>query len=216
MGFSLNSIAYRISAKSRARKHAFFMASLKPNETDTILDVGANAIEYSDTDNYLEKHYPHGENITVVSLDDVSALKTLYPKVTFIQADGTKLPFEENQFNIAYSNAVIEHVGNYQAQLDFLKELYRVSTRGYITTPNRHFPIEIHTRVPFLHLLLPKTLFDKFLHVIGKGWAAEDYMTLLTKNDLLKLLQDAQITQFQITHNRFLGLTMTYTLTWTK
>ena len=216
MNFSLNALAYHISAKSRARKHDFFLTTLKPSATDTILDVGANAIEYSDTDNYLEKHYAYPHNITVVSLDDVSALKTKYPKVTFIQADGTKLPFDDNQFSIAYSNAVIEHVASYAAQLAFLRELARVSHHGYLTTPNRHFPIEVHTRVPLLHLFLPKFLFDAFLGLIGKKWAADDYMHLLTKSDLQRLLDDAGITHYHITHNRFCGFTMTYTLTWTK
>jgi Methyltransferase domain len=216
MSFSLNTLAYKISAKSRARKHDFFLAALKPLPHENILDVGANAIEYSDTDNYLEKHYPYPSQITVVSLDDTSNLKTQYPEVTFIQADGTKLPFKDSEFDIAYSNAVIEHVGSYESQKAFLSELARVSKRGYLTTPNRHFPIEVHTRVPLLHLLLPKFLFDTFLRCIGKAWAAEDYMHLLTKHDLEKLLSDADISHYHITHNRFFGLTMTYTLTWTK
>jgi trans-aconitate methyltransferase len=214
MSVSLNSLAYRISAKSRAEKHAFFMNALKPGATDTILDVGANAIEYSDTDNYLEKHYPYPANITVVSLDDISHLKTLYPQVTFLQADGTKLPFGDNQFDIAYSNAVIEHVGNREAQLAFLRELARVSPRGYITTPNLHFPIEVHTRIPLLHLILPKTLFDAFLRLIGKAWAADDYMSLLSKRDLDILIQDAALPHPVLTPHRFCGFTMTYTLTW--
>ncbi|MCW1888304.1 MAG: class I SAM-dependent methyltransferase [Candidatus Moranbacteria bacterium] len=216
MFFSFNSLAYKISAKSRARKHAFFLATIEPKPHESILDVGANAIEYSDTDNYLEKHYAYPAQITVVSLDDTSNLKTQYPEVTFIQADGTKLPFKDTEFDIAYSNAVIEHVGSYDAQRAFLSELARVSKRGYLTTPNRHFPIEVHTRVPLLHLLLPKVLFDAFLKLIGKGWAAENYMHLLTKSDLKKLLSDTGITHYHITHNRFCGLTMTYTLTWTK
>lgn len=213
----MRDIAYSISAKSRAKKYQLFLDTIKPSQTDTILDVGANAIEYSATDNYLEKHYPYPENITVVSLDDTSALQTLYPAVTFIQADGTRLPFVDNTFDIAYSNAVIEHVGTREKQLAFLQELIRVSRRGgFITTPNRHFPIEVHTRVPFLHLLLPKKYFDQFLHFIGKGWAADDYMYLLSENDLRTLVKTTGLTDWQIIKNRFCGFTMTLTLVWTK
>lgn len=210
------SLAYQISAKSRAGKHAFFLSVLQPKENDTILDVGANATEYSDTDNYLEKHYLYPERITIVTLDDPTLLRTLYPKTTVIQADGTRLPFADNQFSIAYSNAVIEHVGTYTAQLAFLKELTRVSQRGYLTTPNRHFLFEVHTRIPLLHLILSKKAFSKFLHCIGKGWAADDYMHLLSKKDLLRLSKEAGLTNPIITHHRFCGLTMTYTLTWKK
>lgn len=212
----MSSLAYTISAQSRARKHAFFLATLKPDPLDTILDVGANALEYSDTDNYLEKHYPYPHQITVLTLDDPTALRALYPETTVIQGDGTRLPFEVSQFAIAYSNAVIEHVGNHEAQLAFLKELVRVSRRGYLTTPNRHFPIEVHTRIPLLHLLLPKAWFDTLLRLIGKGWAADEYMYLLSEKDILTLVRETGLTHFTLTPHRFMGFTMTYTLSWTK
>lgn len=212
----LDRIAYAISAKSRASKHNFFLRLLAPTSTDTILDVGVNAKEYSDTDNYLERFYAHPEQITAVSLDDVSNLKSHYPKVTFVQADGTKLPFANQEFSIAFSNAVIEHVGTKAQQQQFLNELVRVSTRGYITTPNKFFPFEVHTRTPLLHILLPKKLFDGFLRMIGKDWAAGDYMNLLSKKDLWHLAEQAGVSEFQIHKNRFFGFTMTLTLTWKK
>ncbi len=212
----MQSLAYRISARSRARKHAFFLATLKPSPDETILDIGANATEYSDTDNYLEKHYPYPERITVITLDDPSHLRALYPKTTVVQGDGTRLPFEDNHFSLSYSNAVIEHVGGHKAQRAFLSEMARVSTRGYLTTPNRLFPIEVHTRIPLLHLILPKNLFDAFLHLIGKGWAADEYMHLLSKKDLLGLIKEVNLPNATITPHRFLGFTMTYTLTWNK
>ena len=43
----------------------------------------------------------------------------------------------------------------------FLQELMRVARHGYVTTPNRYFPVETHTRVPLLHILLPKRIFDR-------------------------------------------------------
>ncbi|MFN9746412.1 MAG: methyltransferase domain-containing protein [Betaproteobacteria bacterium] len=216
MSAAIHRLADRVSARNRARKHAFFLETMKPTPAELIVDIGANATEYSAADNYLEKHYAHPEKITVVSLDDVTQLRARYPKITFIQGDGTRLPFEDRQFSIAYSNAVIEHVGAYQAQLQFLREMMRVSRRGFMTTPNRHFPVETHTRVPLLHLLLPKPWFDAFLRRTGRGWAAGDYMRLLTKADLKRLLHDAGITRYRITHHRLLGLTLTYTVTWER
>ncbi len=214
MKAAIHRIANRVSAANRARKHAFFIAMMRPSDTDTILDIGANATEYTEADNYLEKHYEHPDRITVVSLDDVTALRQRYPKITFVRGDGTRLPFGDREFTIAYSNAVVEHVGEYPAQLQFVRELLRVSQRGFMTTPNRHFPVETHTRVPLLHLLLPTPWFDAYLRWAGHGWAAGDYMRLLTKADLKRLLSDAGITRYRITHHRLLGLTLTYTVTW--
>ncbi len=210
------SLAYHISAKSRKRKYEQFLKLILPNKEETILDVGVNTEEYSDTDNYLEKFYSFPENITAVGLGDFSEFQKRYPKVRVLQTDGRALPFTENEFSIVYSNAVIEHVGNDTDQVRFLEELYRVSTRGYITTPNRLFPIEVHTRIPLLHILLPKNIFDVVLRSIGKGWAAGDYMNLLSERDLRERLQKAGITSYTVIKNRFFGLPMTFTVVWNK
>lgn len=209
-------IAGLVSGRSRRQKYSEFIATLKPLKTDSIVDVGVNDEEYSANDNYLEKHYPYPERITAVSQQSLDYFSARYPKVTAVVGDGLKLPFPDRNFDIAFSNAVIEHVGGRDQQLRFVRELKRVAGRGYITTPNRHFPIEVHTRIPLLHLLLPKRLFDRFLTFIGKGWAAGDYMNLLSRRDLEALLAAASITNYRITSNRIAGIPLTYTVTWSK
>jgi SAM-dependent methyltransferase len=168
--FSLiEKIADSISARSRKKKFDQFLRFVSPQSHETLVDVGVNTEEYSATDNYLEKFYSYPENITAVGFGDFSVFRERYPKIKTLEGDGRALPFGDNSFDIAYSNAVIEHVGSTPAdQLQFLTELIRVSKRGYLTTPNRHFPIEIHTRTPLLHLLLPKKMFDSFLVRIDK------------------------------------------------
>lgn len=209
-------IAANISAKSREHKYEEFLTKCSPAPSQTILDIGVNTTEYSASDNYLEKHYPHKQNITAVGLEDGSTFTTRYPEITYLQTDGRTLPFTDNQFDIAYSNAVIEHVGEQEQQIAFLREAFRVAKKGFLTTPNRYFPIELHTRVPLLHLLLSKSLFDAFLRMIGKPWAAGDYMHLLSERALRSILSLAGIHEYELTRNRFLGLTMTFTVTWDK
>jgi hypothetical protein len=215
----IETIAYRISASSRAKKFSQFLTLMAPQPHESIVDVGVNTTEYSDTDNYLEKFYQHPEKITAVGMGsdtEVASFRARYPLVTTVAGDGRALAFAENSFDVSYSNAVIEHVGNFDDQRRFLAELYRVSRRGYLTTPNRHFPIELHTRIPLLHLLLSKKNFDRFVTWIGKGWAAGDYMSLLSVSDLRQLLSDVGITHSTLIPNRFCGLTMTYTIIWHK
>lgn len=211
------SLPQAISIRNRAKKFRQFLSLLQPNPTDTILDVGITEIEYAPGDNYLEGHYSHPEQITAVSkTTNWQAFHEKYPQVTTVTADGRALPFADNSFSIVYSNAVIEHVGPISDQIQFLKELYRVAPRGYLTTPNRHFPIEVHTRIPLLHLFLPKKWFDRVLVWIGKEWATGDYMHLLSRRDLERLLGRAGIDHFTLLPNRFLGFPLTYTVVWTK
>ena len=219
MASLIEKIAYTISASSRKKKYTQFLNLIAPHSGESIVDVGVNTTEYSATDNYLEKFYQHPEHITAVGMgseSEIAAFKSRYPSVTTVSGDGRDLPFADNTFAIAYSNAVIEHVGNFDDQRRFLAELYRVSIRGYLTTPNRHFPIELHTRIPLLHLLFSKKNFDNFVTKIGKSWAAGDYMSLLGESDLHRLFSQVGIKHYTIIKNRFCGFPMTFTVIWHK
>ncbi len=70
-----------------------------------------------------------------------------------VVADGLKLPFRDASFDLVYSNAVIEHVGDGADQRRFMAEHRRVGRCWVVTTPNRWFPIESHTRMVLLHWL---------------------------------------------------------------
>jgi hypothetical protein len=213
----VTAIADQISARSRAAKWQQFLEWASPSPEATVLDVGVNTTEYSPSDNYLERHYPYPHKVTAVGLeDDFSGFNARYPAVKTLTGDGTKLPFGNNEFAISYSNAVVEHVGGFDEQVEFVREMHRVGRRGFLTTPNRQFPVEIHTRVPLLHLMLRKQQFDWFLHRIGKAWAAGDYMTLLDERTLKCVLRTAGVREFQLRKNRLAGLTMSFTVTWTK
>lgn len=216
MSTLIETLAYRLSNNSRARKFNQFLSLVAPKKDDTIIDVGINATEYSIGDNYLEKFYPYPEMITAVGQDNISIFAKRYPKIRSVSGDGLSLPFHDNEFTIGYSNAVLEHVGSSEQQILFLRELYRVSTRGYLTTPNKTFPIEIHTRIPLLHLLLPQSLFDIFLRFIGKSWATGTYMHLLNEKELRTLLDKASLPHYSLIKNRFLGFTLTFTIIWKK
>lgn len=208
-------IAFSISTRNRAKKFEQFLSLVSPKPDETILDVGVNIEEYSEGDNYLERHYTHPENITAIGFGDVAPFRRRYPTVKTVSADGRSLPFADQSFDIAYSNAVIEHVGSRDDQLRFLRELVRIGTRGYLTTPNRFFPVEIHTRIPLLHLLLPKHVFDAVLRLIGKEWATGGYMNILSHSDIRKLFAKTDAKDVHIMRNRFCGFTITYTVTWT-
>ena len=69
------------------------------------------------------------------------------------QGDACALPFPDGAFDVVHSNAVIEHVGGRERQEAFVREALRVGRRVFLTTPNRWFPIEVHTRLPLVHWL---------------------------------------------------------------
>ena len=72
--------------------------------------------------------------------------------MTVLEADGTQLPFGDGEFDVAFSNSVIEHVPP-ELQAKFASEVGRVADRYFVQTPNRYFPIEPHYQLPLFQFL---------------------------------------------------------------
>jgi SAM-dependent methyltransferase len=207
----LQDFAIQISTKNRQKKYQYFLEQMQPDKDTKILDVGFTDDDPYPGINFLERNYPYRENITALGIEDGPKFKKNFPEVKVVLYDGDVFPFADKEFDIAWSNAVIEHVGGYDKQVLFLSELLRTSKSIFITTPNRWFPVEVHTRLPFLHYL-PKKYFDKLLKVIGKGWAAGDYMNLLSISDLKKMLKQLNINNYTIKRNKKFFATMDFVL----
>jgi ubiquinone/menaquinone biosynthesis C-methylase UbiE len=54
-------------------------------------------------------------------------MEVLFPGKRFVQYAGGRFPFSNKTFDWVFSNAVIEHVGDENAQLLFLNEMMRVA-----------------------------------------------------------------------------------------
>lgn len=192
----------RVSTWNRNRKWRAFTSRVRFDADTKVLDVGYSDEEYAPTDNFLEKHYPYLSNITALGVEEPVHFRQRYPEVEVITYDGkSEWPFGDQAFDLVWTNAVIEHVGGYHRQVHFAREAARVGRRVWMTTPNRFFPIEVHTRTPLLHWL-PMPLFYRYLHHKGKSWAADDYMWLLSARQLKRILRDAGVTNYQIKRNR--------------
>ena len=110
---------------------------------------------------------------------------------------GGKCPFKDKQFSIVFSNAVIEHVGDFKDELLFLEEMKRVGNAFYFTTPAKEFPVELHTNFPFVHWFA-KDVFNRVVNLSGKGWASGDYMNLLGRREIEALLRRSGVTECKI------------------
>jgi len=196
--------AHRISAYNRDRKWKIFLNEIAPKQGMKILDLGFTGKEASRNANYIEKHYPFLQDMIALGLSESQEFQTNFPEVQAVVYNGDEFPFKNKAFDLCWSNAVLEHVGDRDAQLFFLEEIKRVARRAFITTPNRYFPVEVHTRTPLLHYL-PKGMFERYLVATGQSWAVGDYMNLLSESDLKSLLSEAGITDYHIYANR-LGL----------
>ena len=91
---------------------------LAKNLSWNILDIGCG-------------YRPH-QNASVIA--DVKDLSQYYKEKKFVQIKGKNLPFKDKEFDFVIASHVIEHVDDFEF---FIKELERISSKGYIELPSR-------------------------------------------------------------------------------
>jgi len=200
----LRTPASKIALRVRKKIFQIFMDTMQPDEKTAILDVGVTPDQTLPESNFFEKLYPYKQQLTATSIEDASFLEQEYPGLTFVHTPDGKLPFDDRHFDIVFCSAVLEHVGSREDQQHFIRELLRVARRFFLTTPNRGFPVEFHTFLPFVHWL-PQPVHQKILRLLGlKFWAETQNLNLLTPASIKTLFPEQ--TSLQLRKHYLLGL----------
>jgi len=208
------SLMNRISYTKRKEMFDILQKLVDFEKLDAVLDVGATADKLHPESNFFEQFFPYKNKITALSNQDAKFLEIQYPGLLFVQGNGLDMPFKDNSFDLVFSSAVLEHVGSFEKQCKFFNECLRVSKKiCFLTTPNRFYPVDFHTYLPFVHWL-PKKLHRKILNLIGqKELALEENLNLLSKKDIKLMLQSlAQVKNYKILSVKLLGITSNWIL----
>lgn len=180
-------VTRRVTEKSRRVRFALFMRVMKPGTVDRVLDVGAGE-GVGAALNFFEAWYPWKRNITAVALEDLPAFRQAYPDIRLVLGDGRRLSFSDKSFDIYFSNAVLEHVGTLEDQRRFVAEACRVAKRVFLSTPNKWFPVDAHTMIPFAHWL-PLHWRNAIYRTFGREfYASEERLRLLGRRDIERLI----------------------------
>lgn len=105
--------------------------------------------------------------------------------------DATDLSqFKDGNFDLVFSNSVIEHLYTWENQQKMAREAIRVGKKYFIQTPNRHFFLEAHYALPFAQYLPKKLtyfLLTKTRLSRGSKWDQKDAQQYLDEIRLLTL-----------------------------
>jgi hypothetical protein len=180
------SMAERLLVAARDQIFRDFQARMRPSPSDRILDIGVSDVVNAGA-NFLERCYLYPDKITACGLGEGTEFQIAFPAIGYVRIEpNVRLPFGDGSFDIATSNAVLEHVGSAQNQSFFVSELCRVAARVFISVPNRLFPIEHHTGLPMVHYA--DGLFQIACRLTGQSqWAREANLILMTRGRLRRI-----------------------------
>lgn len=193
-------ISVRVMNYQRRRIYERFLVETGIGEDETVLDVGASADSEYESSNPLLAWYPRKDRITATGVTDARVLETQHPGLKFVMGDGRELPFSDGEFDVVHSSAVLEHVGGPANQARFIGECARVARRAFfLTTPNRWFPVELHTALPVAHWL-PKPAYRGLMRRIGQGFFAEESnLNLVGRGELSRIMKGVDLHRFEVT-----------------
>ena len=132
-----------VGGGTRKRRMDAFMTRMGVTPDTRIVDLGGNPGIWSCLDQPLD--------ITILNLPGMTEPHSpTHHRMRFVEGDACDVPqFQPGQFDIVFSNSVIEHVGPERKQEAFAATVKRLAARYWIQTPAIWFPLEAHTGVPF-------------------------------------------------------------------
>jgi hypothetical protein len=199
-----------LASKLRKKRFALFksLISSLPRPL-SILDVGGKQ-------KFWEMMEFTSEADAKIVIYNLEKMDVSYPNFTSMVGDAKSMKeFKDEEFDVIFSNSVIEHVGNYEQQRQMAKEVQRIGKRYFVQTPNRYFPIEPHFLFPFFQFLpFPVKVF--LVRHFPMGWRGKfpdkqeavervHSIRLLTERELKALFPGATIYK-----EKFLGLNKSF------
>jgi N-acetylglucosaminyldiphosphoundecaprenol N-acetyl-beta-D-mannosaminyltransferase len=183
-------LAKPIHKSLRGRKVDLFLHLVGGNSAgEKLLDVGGGP----GIDGEFLQLYANFRAVVVANPQEPRFAMPNGLPVQLITADGRNLPFESRSFDWVFSNAVIEHVGGWGDQIRFANEIRRMSAKGYfVTTPNKFFPIEPHTLLPF-YQFLPVHIQRRIVPYSVGYLKQYEVVHLLTAMQMKKLFPEARV-----------------------
>ena len=154
------------------------------------------------------------EEISITILNRQTEVDTIPPFYYYLGDAREMKHFAMDDFDVVFSNSVIEHVGSFKDQMKMASEIQRIGKYYFLQTPNKYFPLEPHFLFPFFQFL-PHSIQVSLLMNFDMGWMKKasyaeameiaNSIRLLSKRELLALFPNASLYK-----EKFMGATKSF------
>jgi hypothetical protein len=173
-----------LAGRARARRWRYFEERFPSISQMRVVDLGGTPQSWR-----LAPVKPMA--VTVVNLSPGTSDE---PALTVVQADACDLPpaLLREQFDLVFSNSLIEHVGGHPQRQQLSDSIHALADRHWVQTPYRYFPIEPHWLLPGMQWLPYEARIQLSLHW-NRGhvrtYTREDAADMVDEIDLLSISQ---------------------------
>lgn len=197
----------RVILNKRKEMIKIIKNELNKDNIESCLDIGSSSDTKNKSTNYIIKNLNMGKinkSITNQNINDTFFDDVLIKSIT---EDLTKEQINKFNSDLVISSATIEHVGSNAKQLQMIKNMASLTNKYLvITTPNKFYPLEFHTKIPFLHLL-PVNIYRSLLKFLNyEFYAKEENLNLLSQKEILNLLHLSNIEDKFVIKIKFIKL----------
>ena len=139
----------KILLKKRLEISGIINDTIKDLQIHDALDIGTTSDDKNASSNIVIKNIKNIDKFKCISDQIVSSdffNKKLKKSITEEFSENELYQFSSD---LVISNATIEHVGGELKQKRMIENIIRLTKKIFIiTTPNRFYPIELHTKIP--------------------------------------------------------------------
>ena len=184
-----NTFFERIINQKRMEMFKLVCKKINISKINDLLDIGTTNDSKLSSSNFFCRMFdkiPKHKSISNQKINNSRFERCLKKSIT---SNFSKKEINILKSDLVISSAVIEHVGNFKNQTNKVRNMIQLSKKYVIiTTPNRFFPVEVHTKLPLIHWL-PKKMFRKILLSLRMDYfACEKNLNLLDIIELKKIL----------------------------
>lgn len=91
--------------------------------------------------------------VTLLNLGMTSLAPEEESSFEVVVGNALELPYVAGDFDLVFSNSVIEHVGSWANQQRFASEVQRMQCAFLVQTPSLWFPLEAHSHIPLFQFI---------------------------------------------------------------
>lgn len=141
---TLRRLRQPFAQRARRKRMQQFLTRMDIRGGERVIDLGGVPEFWDDC--------PLPLDITIVNIPGFNPPEPppSHHTITLLIGDATDMAeMADQSFDLAFSNSVIEHVGDPSKQQAMAQEVQRLAPAYWVQTPSIWFPIEAHTMMPF-------------------------------------------------------------------